>query len=78
MSTHASIYYLDREGGFVHVAHDVLTDNIHIEVGDNSGPASSVYISYEEAIDMAAKVLGFMNWPNAINQRDMAAREASK
>jgi hypothetical protein len=74
VSTRASIYYFDEGvSRYVHVAEELLDEEIVIEVDslDNDG---TVRLSYEQAVEMATKILSYANWPDKINRREMAKR----
>ena len=77
MSSLATIFYEDAPH-YIHVAHDTATDSVYIEVDDEDGqPNAGCHIPYEQAVEMATRILSFGNWPDRINRRDMAARSAS-
>jgi len=78
VSTLASIFYSGAPLGqkpYMHVAHDVATDDIYIEIEDEDGqPNAGCHYTYEQAIEMATRILGYANWPDLINRRDMRGR----
>ncbi len=60
MSWLSSIYYLDEDGIFVHVAKHGLDENVSIEVSDDSGGmCAGNRMTNAQAIEMAEKILAF-------------------
>ena len=74
MSSLASIFYEDAPH-FIHVARDTAADSIYIEISDEDGqPNAGCHYSYEQAIELATRILSYAVWPDLINRRDMATR----
>ena len=74
MSTLATIFYEDADDYYIHVAHETQEEAITIEVGDLVDPGAWITMPYEKALEMAADIINFANWPELINRRDTRGR----
>jgi hypothetical protein len=73
VSTLASIFY--ENDPYIHVAHETQDDAIYVEITDeDGGPSAGCHYTYEQAIEMATRILSYANWPDLINRRDMRGR----
>jgi hypothetical protein len=74
VSSLSSIFYYDEYPTYVHVARDGAEEDIYVEIGRDCDGDLAVRLTYEQAIEMATKILGYANWPDLINRRDMRGR----